>query len=56
MLNLFCYTGSFTVAAALGGAEGTVTIQKLSKRLVCFSIDYDDEYQQVDGTVRARIP
>ncbi|HEU5301385.1 MAG TPA: hypothetical protein VFW06_04000 [Acidimicrobiia bacterium] len=38
------------------GAEGTVTIQKLSKRLVCFSIDYDDEYQQVDGTVRARIP
>lgn len=26
VLNLFAYTGGFTVAAALGGAEGTVTV------------------------------
>lgn len=35
---------------------GSVTIQRLSKRLVCFAIDYRDRYQRIDGTVRARIP
>jgi 23S rRNA (cytosine1962-C5)-methyltransferase len=31
VLNLFCYTGSFTVAAAAGGASSTVSVD-LSKR------------------------
>ncbi len=35
---------------------GSVTIQQLSKQLVCFSIDYQDQFQHLDGSVRARIP
>lgn len=42
--------------AVTGDATGTVTIKKLSSKLVCFAIDYEDEYQVVNGTVRARIP
>ncbi len=51
------------IVDAAGGASavtsdptGTVTIRKLTKRLVCFAIDSSDEYQQVEGTARARIP
>jgi len=43
-------------AAVTTDASGSVTVQRLSKKLVCFSIDYEDQYQRVDGTVRARIP
>ncbi len=33
MLNLFCYTGSFSVYAALGGATGTVSVDLSGKAL-----------------------
>lgn len=33
VLNLFCYTGSFTVAAALGGARGTVSVDISARAL-----------------------
>jgi 23S rRNA (cytosine1962-C5)-methyltransferase len=33
VLNLFCYTGSFTVAAAVGGAIGTVSVDTSAKAL-----------------------
>ncbi len=54
---------SVVLIDAGGGAKavttdpgGSVTIQRLSKKLVCFAIDYHDRYQRIDGTVRARIP
>lgn len=43
-------------SAVTSDPTGSVTVQRISKRLVCFSIDYQDQYQRVDGTVRARIP
>jgi len=43
-------------AAVTTDPSGTVTVQRLSKQLVCFSIDYEDQYQHLDGAVRARIP
>jgi 23S rRNA (cytosine1962-C5)-methyltransferase len=33
VLNLFCYTGSFTVAAAVGGALGTVSVDVSARAL-----------------------
>ena len=33
VLNLFCYTGSFTVAAALGGAASTVSVDVMKSAL-----------------------
>lgn len=42
--------------AATTDPEGSARILKLTKRRVCFTIDYQDRYQRVDGSVSATIP
>ncbi len=39
--------------ATTNGASGTVVVRKLSDDRVCFTFDYEDEFQRLDGTVSA---